>query len=147
MSQSHAETRSLNCSNCGRPFAAQVWLIVDAAERPDLTGRCREGTIHVLTCPHCGGEGQVDAPLLVYQPPAGSEPAGGSARLLFVPPAQTSSEEDRDLARALLGLLRQRLGEAWDDALLEQLQPVPRQLLPVALGGDEVGAQHAGPLQ
>ena len=136
VTHSYAERTDMICPHCGQPFSAEVWLIVDTSERPDLAGRCRDNTIHTLTCPHCGHQGQVDAPLLVYQPPAGSEPAGGSARLLFVPPAQTSSEEDQELAGALLALLRERLGVAWDDALVEQLQPVPRELLPVALTED-----------
>ena len=129
MPTSHSESTSLTCPHCGQHFGAEIWLIVDTAERPDLADRCRDGSIHALTCSHCGRQGQLDAPLLVYQPPTGSEPAGSSPRLLFVPPAQTSSEEDQALAGALLALLREHLGSAWDDALLGQLQPVPRPLL------------------
>jgi hypothetical protein len=133
MTTSHAESISLTCPHCGQPFSAEVWLIVDTAERSDLADRCREGTIHSLTCLHCGHQGQVDAPLLIYQPSARSAPAEGSLRLLFVPPAQTNSEKDQELAGGMLALLRERLGEAWDDALVEQLQPVPRELLPTVL--------------
>lgn len=129
MTISHAQSTPLTCPQCAQSFSAEIWLIVDTAERPDLADRCRDGSIHTLTCSHCGHQGQVDAPLLVYQPPAGSEPAGGSSRLLFVPPSQTSEQEDQALARALLALLREHLGSAWDDALLGQFQPVPRPLL------------------
>jgi len=66
MPHSFSQTASLTCPQCGRAFSAEVWLIVDADERPDLLARIRAGTLHDVTCPHCGHQGQVDAPLL-YQ--------------------------------------------------------------------------------
>ena len=78
MAISHAESTSLTCPRCGRSFTAEIWLIVDTSERSDLAGRCREGTIHTLTCPHCGNEGQVDAPLLVFCPHPAPAAYGGT---------------------------------------------------------------------
>ncbi|MGB9872982.1 MAG: CpXC domain-containing protein, partial [Anaerolineae bacterium] len=68
MTHSFAQPASLTCPRCGQTFSAEVWLIVDAAERPDLLERLRDGTLHDVTCPHCGHSGQVDAPLLVFRP-------------------------------------------------------------------------------
>ena len=144
MAISHAESASLTCPRCKRSFTAEIWLIVDIAERPDLAGRCREGTIHTLTCPHCGNEGQVDAPLLLYLTPTpsptgkgeGARGRGEVPRLLFSPAQQTTVEEDREQAAGLLALLRDRLGDEWRDKWVEQMQVVPRQMLPLALSED-----------
>jgi predicted RNA-binding Zn-ribbon protein involved in translation (DUF1610 family) len=59
MPHSFSQTASLTCPQCGRAFSAEVWLIVDADERPDLLARIRAGTLHDLTCPHCGHQGNV----------------------------------------------------------------------------------------
>jgi len=40
-----------------------VWAIVDAAERPDLAARCRDGAIFATTCPN-GHSTALSAPLL-----------------------------------------------------------------------------------
>ncbi len=129
-----AESAQASCPQCGQPVDLEVWLIVDVAERPDLAERIRAGTLHDVPCPHCGHEGQVDAPLLVFCPDA--EP-----HLLFSPAQQTSSEQDREQAAGLVGLLRESLGDAWrDEWLAEGLTGVPRPLLPLALSGDPAAA-------
>ena len=69
MPHSFFQTASLTCPQCGRAFSAEVWLIVDTVERPDLLARIRDGTLHTFPCPGCGHEEQVDAPLLLYTPP------------------------------------------------------------------------------
>jgi len=139
-SVSYSQEAQALCPQCGRPVELEVWLIVDGAERPDLLARARAGSLHTVTCPHCGHEGQVDAPLLVYQPPAGSEPAGGPARLLFSPAQQTSSEQDREQAAGLLATLRDRLGDAWQDKWVADMSVIPRNLLPAALSDDPEAA-------
>ncbi len=68
MPHSYAETLTLTCNACGHDFDAQFWLIVDAAERPDLLARIRAGALHELVCPHCGDAGHMDAPLLLFRP-------------------------------------------------------------------------------
>ena len=68
MPHSYAETANLDCPACGHAFTAEIWLLVDGAERPDLLARLREGRLHTVTCPHCGHEGEVDAPVLVFRP-------------------------------------------------------------------------------
>ena len=66
------------CPQCGAQWSADLWLVVDCAERPDLAGRLRAGDLHRLACPQCGGVAEADAPLLVYRPAAtvlGTAPA------------------------------------------------------------------------
>lgn len=86
----------LTCPQCGQSFPAEVWLLVDTAERPDLTERIRAGTLHDQPCPHCGHEGMVDAPLLLYRP-------GEAPPLLFSPAQGTTAEQDQEQAGGLVG--------------------------------------------
>ncbi|KPL83065.1 hypothetical protein SE15_07185, partial [Thermanaerothrix daxensis] len=124
----------MNCPKCEQPFRAEIWLIVDAAERPDLLERAKNGVLHEIACPRCGPLGQVDVPLLLYfsHPPLpGGEGVG--VRLLFSPARQTTAEQDREQARGLLEHLQASLGAAWQEDWLENIPIVPRPLLPVAL--------------
>jgi CHAT domain-containing protein len=126
MTHSLAQEVSVTCADCGKLFTAQVWLIVDAVERPDLLEKARQGTLHVATCPHCDHEGEIDSPLLLYRPD--EDPS-----LLFSPARQTSVEQDREL----VGALQERLGPAWRDEWAAQgLAGVPREFLPAALSED-----------
>ncbi|MBK9232358.1 MAG: hypothetical protein IPO15_16300 [Anaerolineae bacterium] len=114
-----AQSITLTCPACRRPFPAEVWLIVDTAERPDLLARIRNGSLHAIPCPHCRQAGAVDAPLLLYRP-------SQTPPILFSPAAQTTTEQDQEHARGLLGLLHDRLGSEWQDAWLAQgLNAVP----------------------
>ncbi|MCS7290913.1 MAG: CHAT domain-containing protein [Roseiflexus sp.] len=123
---------SLTCPACGRTFTADLWLIVDAAARPDLIDRLRNGTLHRLACPHCGNSVDIDAPLLVYVPPT----ADADARLIFSPARSTSVEEDQRHAVELLTRLRNASGDAWRDEWLERITNARRELLPLALSDD-----------
>ncbi|MDQ7030293.1 MAG: CpXC domain-containing protein [Ardenticatenia bacterium] len=151
MPVSHAEQATLTCPQCGHEFTADIWLIVDAAERPDLIERIRDGTLHRITCPRCGHAWGLDAPLLLFTPP---EMGTNRPPLLFSPAQQTSTEEDSEHAAALLARLRDALGDAWQDEWLENMAVVPQPLLAVVLADDPQaaierlaeGAQHAAPL-
>jgi len=135
MPRSYAETTTLHCPDCGQPFEAEIWLTVDAAERADLVARIGQGTLHAVTCPHCGGRAAVDAPLLVHDP--------GHQRLLFAPPQGSSQEQDQQMAGQLAG----RLAETFlypRPAYLGQIQAVPPELLGLALeAGDPAALQAA----
>ena len=127
MDVSLSQAAELTCSQCNKPFTADVWLIVDTAARPDLLAQIRAGTLHDMPCPHCGHPGRVDAPLLVYRPDE-------TPVLLFSPARGTSSEQDREHAAGLVNTLKTTLGDAWQDAwVAEGLRGVPRELLPTAL--------------
>jgi CHAT domain-containing protein/predicted TPR repeat methyltransferase len=131
---SHAQPITLTCPACGTSHTADIWLIVAPDERPDLVEQIRNGTLHTATCPQCGQTRTLDAPLLIFRPTAASP-------ILFSPAQQTTSEQDQQHAAALIGILRQRLGAAWNDAWLAQGPTVvPRQLLPLALADDPAAA-------
>lgn len=70
MPYSYAQTSEVTCPACGKAFSTDVWLIVDAGERPDLIERLRTDTLHTLTCPHCGRTASLDAPILLFFPDA-----------------------------------------------------------------------------
>ncbi len=135
MTISFAQSTDLTCPNCSRSFAAEIWLIVDTGERPDLVERIRAGSLHDLACTHCGEPlGQADAPLLIFR--AHAQPA-----LLFSPAQQTSNEQDQEHAAGLVNLLRERLGSRWQDEWLAQgLAGAPRPMLPAVLSDDPEAA-------
>jgi hypothetical protein len=117
MPTSFGQTQSLTCPRCGQSFQAAIWLIVDAAERPDLLEKIQAGTLHQMVCPHCQFQGEVDAPLLLYNPPLPSgapfgDDKGPGVRVLFSPAQGTTAEQDQEQARDLLERLRQSLGDA-----------------------------------
>ena len=143
MPNTYAQTVALSCRECSQSFEAQLWRIVDVTERPDLLERVREGALHQLQCPHCGQDGQVDVPLLLFCP--GQDPP-----ILFSPAQGTSEEEDHERATQLVDRLRESLGAAWQDPWLHPgLRRVPRPMLPATLGDDPAavaaGTQGSGP--
>lgn len=121
---SYADSAALACPQCGQPFSAHIWLIVDASARPDLLERVRRGDLHAVAYPTCGPLAQADAPLLLYRP--GAEPT-----LLFSPAQRTSAEQDQQQAHDLLSRLAASLGDDWDEAWLAQgITGVQRAMLP-----------------
>ncbi|HAJ37425.1 MAG TPA: hypothetical protein DCL15_17280, partial [Chloroflexi bacterium] len=135
-----SETLDFTCGQCGRALPFELWLIVDAGERPDLLDRARAGALHTVSCPVCGPQGEVDAPLLLYLPD--HNPATGQPPLIFSPAAQTSAEQDQQMAVGLLQELARRLGAAWQNDWLAQVVSVQRALLPVALSDDPLAAMR-----
>jgi len=106
MSNSFAADASLICPQCQQPFTTDLWLIIDAQERPDLRERAREGTLHDLPCPHCTHVETLDAPLLVFQPTQ-------TPPLIFFPANDASTQQNQQQVETLLGLLRRQVGAAW----------------------------------
>ena len=136
MAHSLAHNSSLTCPDCGLAFDADIWLVVDADERPDLLERIRAGTLHIFTCPDCGSTGEVDAPLLLYRPNA-------RPTLTFCPTAEILFDEEDDAdemeeeqAAELLAHLQDALGAAWRDEWLDEVSMVPIFMLPVTLSED-----------
>lgn len=72
MQRSFSESIEIVCPGCGGRFDAEVWLIVDAAERADLVARILDESIRTLRCPLCGATHTIDAPLLLHDPAAES---------------------------------------------------------------------------
>ncbi len=48
MPHSMSQTATLTCPQCGHVFPAEIWLIVDGVERPDLLARAA-----AVTCTAC----------------------------------------------------------------------------------------------
>lgn len=93
MARSFAQSVDLECVNCQQPFSAEVWLIVDGVERPDLVARIHDATLDVVHCPHCGTEHPLDAPLLFHDAP--------SQTLIFASQTHSTVAQDQDVARQL----------------------------------------------
>jgi len=142
LAHTYADVINVTCPHCDEFFYAELWLIVDAVERPDLLARIRDGSIHRIVCPQCSHQGQVDAPLLIYRPdmpsPIRREPGRGT--LLFSPAQQTTNEEDREQVVDLLSCLKEALEDTWRDEWVEQMLIVPHPFLAGALSDDPKSA-------
>jgi tetratricopeptide (TPR) repeat protein len=144
MDPSYAQPASVTCRRCGEAFSVDLWLIVDAGERPDLLERVRQGALHAFPCPRCGQTVEADAPLLLYFSRAPLRLSGREVRLLFSPARWTRPQEDEAQAGALLARLREALGPAWrEEWLREGLLVLPRGLLPLFLREDPEAALRA----
>ena len=137
MAHSFAHRPSLQCPECGRSFTAKVWLVIDAAERPDLLARVRAGSIHNVVCPN-GHAATVDAPLLIYRP-------GQSPPILFSPAERTTPTQDGEMAGELLNRLAGALGPAWRDDWLDALRPIPRAALAAVMDSADPPAAAESP--
>jgi len=129
LTHSYRSDPLLVCAGCGESYRADIWLVVDVDERPDLVERICEGMIQTGVCPACGVKQVVDMGLLVFQPHA--EPV-----FLFSPALETTPEEDQDQARGLLNLLYQTMKDAWQDEWLNDFGPMPREALVEMLKAD-----------
>jgi CpXC protein len=94
MSLSYSENATLICPTCGQRFVAEVWMLLDAAERPDLAEALREGGLNVVGCPHCGNRSPAGAPLLFHD--------AASRRVYFAAPPDAAEHELREQAQSLL---------------------------------------------
>lgn len=103
MSISYGENAALTCPSCGQNFESEVWMLVDAEERPDLAHALREGTLNLVTCPHCAYHGPAAAPLLFHDP--------AQRRIYFAAPPGTEEHEWREQAQSLLYVLLNSLPE------------------------------------
>ncbi|WP_322510196.1 CpXC domain-containing protein [Anaerolinea sp.] len=128
MAHSFSQTATLACPQCGHTFPAEIWLIVDGDERPDLLARAAQGDLHRLPCPQCGNNGTLDVPLLILRR---HEPQGV---LIFSPAENTTREEDQKHLNGLMQALKASLGAEWQEEWIVKSQVVPRGLLPLVLG-------------
>ncbi len=126
MAHSYAQRETITCPSCEKSFSADVWTIVDIAERHDLMEQILEGTLHQVSCPFCDADVPVDLPLLLYRP-------GQPQPLLFSPSQETSKMERRAEAVDLVERLRKSVGEDWNNDWLAQVGVVHRERLAQAL--------------
>jgi len=58
----------INCPNCGAPYPAQVFSVVDVGQDPVLKSLLLSGQLNVAVCPRCGAGGPLTTPLLYHDP-------------------------------------------------------------------------------
>lgn len=131
MTRSFSQTHELECSRCQTRYAADVWLIVDGAERPDLWARCLDASIHVTRCPN-GHTVTIDAPLLVHD--------ADTNRLVYSPTKTTPSERALDVGRQLVDRLYAALSPEALDEYPTRVDLTPYRFLPLELRREPVPA-------
>jgi CHAT domain-containing protein/tetratricopeptide (TPR) repeat protein len=124
MPNSYFERRKFICPSCGQNFDFDLWLIVDAAERPDLFECILDGTLHTVTCVHCSANlGKLSAPLLLCQ-------LGGGSPLIFSPADHVTFHQNQQHITILMNQLRVAVGNAQFKALMANgIRDVPRAIL------------------
>jgi hypothetical protein len=58
----------IQCPNCGTPFVAPIFSILDFGINPELRGALLGGQINVAHCQACGFSAPLSAPLMVHDP-------------------------------------------------------------------------------
>jgi hypothetical protein len=58
----------ISCPNCGTPFVADIYQIIDAARQPQLKEQLLSGQLNLAICPNCGVGGRIATPLLYHDP-------------------------------------------------------------------------------
>ncbi len=58
----------IQCPNCGTPFVAAVFSILDFGANPELRAALLGGQINVANCQQCGFSAPLSAPLMVHDP-------------------------------------------------------------------------------
>ncbi|TAH53991.1 MAG: tetratricopeptide repeat protein, partial [Chloroflexota bacterium] len=134
MAISFSQTALLTCPQCNTPFDADIWLIVDAGERPDLVARCHDGSIHVVACPN-NHSGMLPAPLLYHD--------RAKQQLFLAYPQNMSEEQVQEVGKQLVHQLRNQLLALPNSGYLDAPRALPIELLPAAMDDkqDEVMAE------
>mgnify|MGYP003600270193 CR=1 FL=1 len=132
MSHSFAQHLPLACSACGEWFAPELWLIIDATERPGWGADAAAGAFSRAHCPHCGGRSAVDAPLLLFRP-------GRPTPLVFCPPTWVSGADAyQAVEAALMGRLHDSLGSGWRPEWPRRPVYLPVEMLAVLAEDEDV---------
>ncbi|MEW5721343.1 MAG: CpXC domain-containing protein, partial [Chloroflexota bacterium] len=143
MATSFSQRVDLQCPECSTRFSAEVWLIVDLLERPDLAAQCRDGKIRAVVCPQ-GHAGTLGTPLLVHDP--------ARRKLFLALTPNVPQDQAHALNAQLVARLRQSLPVGLPFEYLNETQVVPLEFLPAALSDDpqaalaEQLARHLPPL-
>jgi hypothetical protein len=117
------------CVKCGQSYTAELYLIVDTSERPDLIERIKANILHCAICPHCGVVMKFGMPLLVYRP-------GQPVPVIYSPAVEANAAQREEHAMMLLDTLRDQLGPRWSDRLASAVYQVGRDRLRVVVDCD-----------
>lgn len=141
MPRSRSELADLECPTCGQPFQAEVWLVIDRAERPDLVHLLMDGELNVTACPHCGVEGGLNHPLLLHD-------SHRRELLCAIPLSVQGQAAAREMIGDLLGGLIQaipaeeRLPYLAEVEIVPELDGLRAALIEQALAEDTNSEQH-----
>lgn len=124
MPLSLSQAQTLTCPQCNTPFNSDIWLIVDAGERPDLAARCRDGSIHIVACPN-GHGGMMGAPLLYHD--------RSKKQLFLAYPPNMTEEQVQQVGGQLVGRLRGQMLILPGSEYLEMPQALPLEFLGAAI--------------
>jgi hypothetical protein len=111
------------CISCSASYAPELYVIVDANERPDLVQGIKDDIIHCVICPHCGVVMTFGMPLLVYR-------SGEPVPVLYSPVPIATPQQRDEHAEMLISALSRQLGPDWDDRLSRGVYVVERDQLP-----------------
>ncbi|MEV5878377.1 CHAT domain-containing protein [Streptomyces sp. NPDC052101] len=116
---SHAQYVEIDCAQCGESFSPELYVLVDADERPDLVRLIRQDILHCPVCPHCHVVMAVGLPLLVHRP-------GQRVPVIYSPVPQAGPQVRQLHGEMLVQLLCERLGSRWTDSLARHVYTAER---------------------
>ena len=58
----------ISCPNCGTPYVADIYQVIDAGRQPQLKEMLLSGQLNYAVCPNCGAGGRIATPLLFHDP-------------------------------------------------------------------------------
>lgn len=58
----------ITCPNCGTPYMADIYQVIDAGRQPQLKEMLLSGQLNFAVCPNCGAGGRIATPLLYHDP-------------------------------------------------------------------------------
>lgn len=58
----------INCPNCGTPYVADIYQVLDVGRQPQLKEMLLSGQLNFAVCPNCGAGGRIATPLLYHDP-------------------------------------------------------------------------------
>ena len=58
----------ITCPNCGTPYVADIYQVVDVGQQPQLKEMLLSGQLNFAVCPNCGAGGRIATPLLYHDP-------------------------------------------------------------------------------
>ncbi|MFQ6059214.1 MAG: CpXC domain-containing protein [Anaerolineae bacterium] len=99
----------VNCPQCRQPFIAHIYSVIDVGERPEFKEQLLRGRLNLATCPYCGGQAMLGAPLLYHDP-------AKELLLCLVPMELNLNREEQE-----------RLIGTMTNALMEALPPEKRK--------------------
>ena len=135
---SGAQQVAIKCPACGTRANQQMWLVVDAADRPDLIEKLRHGGLRTFLCGKCGRPVTTTTSLLVD--------SRRRSPLLFAvdPAADANLTREQFFASAIIHHGRSAGTGDWT---IPHATPIPHDLLAVAVDrdvDDDIAAYSAG---